>query len=265
MRRTRKRARYTWLPTVGTASPNPENDDNSSGRSFSLDIPPDGSSNVLIGTLTFDEPQEGDKLLQATSPLGTILGNEYFLKRIVGKIFIMHQGGINGEGNDPSLPSAALVGVGFFVARANDQQQGADSPIGSATQSERQENYSPLSEDAIREPWIWRRTWILGNPLIRANREGLAFSGVTAQEATIGSQGAFFPPTTAGYGSVADGPHIDAKTARRIKQDERLFFVIATRIWDQGTIPVDNTGLLRGYLDFRLLGALRKARQGSAF
>lgn len=264
MRRTKRRARYTWLPTVGTASPaGPESDDNSSGRSFSLDIPADGSSNVLISTLTFDEPQEGDKLLQSTSPLGTILGNEYFLKRIVGKIFIMHQGGVNSAAGDPSLPAAALVGVGFFVARANDESQGADSPIGSASLSERQENYSPLSEDAIREPWIWRRTWVLGNPLMRANREGLAFSGVAAQETTF--EGVFFPPTTAAYGSVADGPHIDAKTARRIKQDERLFFVVATRIWDQSPIPVNNTGLLRGYLDFRLLGALRKARQGSAF
>lgn len=259
----RRRARYTWLPTLGTAGPE-GSDDNSSGREFTLLVPEDGSSDVIITPLTFDEPKEGDDLNLASNPLGTILGNEYFIKRIVGKLFASHRQQTN-AGGDPSLPGAALFGAGFFIARANDTSQGPDQPIGSASIVERQENYSPLSEDTIREPWIWRRTWVLQNYFQRgASALGRAtFDPALAANATE-FQGVYVPTSTMEYGSVLDGPHIDAKTARRVKQDERLFFVVASRALP--TASVFNTnGLIDGYLDFRILGALRKARQGSAF
>lgn len=258
MRRTKRRARYTWLPTLGTAGP-AETDDNSSGRAFTLTIPQDTSSNVIISAITFDEPLEGDDAVTGT-PLGTILGNEYFLKRIVGKLFLAVSGQRQ-TNNDPSTVISALVGAGFFVARANDTSQGAGSPIGSATLSERQENYSPLSEDAIREPWIWRRTWILGNPNFADRERAVA----AANQSSLGLPFSKAPSTNMEYGSVLDGPHIDAKTARRIKQDERLWFVIAGRSTPGLTAPVTDSLDVQGYLDFRLLGALRKARQGSAF
>lgn len=192
MRRTRRRAKYTWLPTIGTASFNQEEpSDNSSGRAFVVGVPQDGSSNVIISALTFDEPNEGE--LAATTPLATVLGNEYFIKRIVGKMFA----GLRGQGaplNDPSEVAACLFGAGFFIARANDTDQGASQPIGSASLSERQENYSPLSEDTIREPWIWRRTWILGNPALRGLQEGLAFSGTALADSVQNTIGVWYPP-----------------------------------------------------------------------
>lgn len=257
----RRRARYTWLPTLGTAGPE-GSDDNSSGREFTLLVPEDGSSDVIITPLTFDEPKEGDDLNLASNPLGTILGNEYFIKRIVGKLFATHrqQNNLNA---DPSLPGSALFGAGFFIARANDTSQGPDQPIGSQTIVERQENYSPLSEDVIREPWIWRRTWVLANLFERfqfVEARSAANFAASAKE----FQGRDVPTSTMGYGSVADGPHIDAKTARRVKQDERLFFVVAARALPTASV-VNTNGLIDGYLDFRILGALRKARQGSAF
>lgn len=258
MRRTKRRTRFTWLPTLGTAGPEPGND-NSSGRSFTVAVLPDQSSAVVISPITFDEPREGDDTA-ISDPLGTILGNEYFLKRIVGKLFAALQGTRN-SGDDPSVHPAALFGAGFFIARANDSQQGSDQPIGSATASERQENYSPLSEDVIREPWIWRRTWILGNPPFVLRENQLAAANLTAQYLPFANA----PSSTMEYGSVADGPHIDAKTARRIKQDERLFFVVAARSVPGHSDVVNNPVSIHGYLDFRLLGALRKARQGSAF
>lgn len=261
MRRTRRRTRYTWLPTLGTAGVE-GSDDNASGREFTLNVLATGDSEVVITPLTFDQPQEGDDLNLANNPLGTVLGNEYFLKRIVGKLFatITQQTALNG---DPSAPSLALFGAGFFIARANDTSQGADQPIGSASPSERSENYSPLSEDVIREPWIWRRTWLLQNrfqdfEFLKARASAQFAAG------TNRGQSEDIPTTTMGYHSVADGPHIDAKTARRIKQDERLFFVVAARQFPIGSVS-DSNGSMIGYLDFRLLGALRKARQGSSF
>jgi len=46
----------------------------------------------------------------------------------------------------------------------------------------------------------------------------------TTSPKTTNSQG----PTT-DYGSVLDGSHIDQKTARRVSDEERLFFVILDR------------------------------------
>lgn len=269
MRRKRK-TKYTWFPTIGSTivDPSSQPTDNLSGRLFSISVPPDPSTNVLITALTLDTPQEGNDVA-VSAPLVTILGNEYFLRRIVGKLFATMQG-FRSAANDPSTPSAALFGAGFFIARANDFNQDNTQPIGSASLDERQENYSPLSEDTIREPWIWRRTWILSNP---------AFPSITTARVTntpdavnvantITDFGAF-PASTAGYGSVLDGPHIDAKTARRVKQDERLFFAIATtRMPVPGGDPpptFDLAGGITGYLDFRLLGALRKAQNRGAF
>lgn len=258
MARARRRgSRYTWLPTLGTAGP--AEDDNSSGRSFTITVPQDLSQDVIISALTFDEPLEGDNLATST-PLGTVLGNEYFLKRIVGKLFAAMRQQVSIDG-DPSRQRNALFGAGFFVARANDTSQGAGQPIGSASLSERQENYSPLSEDTIREPWIWRRTWILANRFSTERQVTLAGLNLAADAIAFTRT----PTSTMEYGSVADGPHIDAKTARRIKQDERLWFVVAARGVPGHSDASNLAGEIQGYLDFRLLGALRKARQGSAF
>lgn len=255
----RRKTRYTWLPTLGTAGPGEDPTDNSSGRAFTVTVPADLSSDVIISAITFDEPLEGDNLATNT-PLGTVLGNEYFIKRIVGKLFaeIRQQVSLNG---DPSFQRNALFGAGFFVARANDTSQGAGSPIGSATLSERQENYSPLSEDTIREPWIWRRTWVLGNQYTVIRSQQTALSALPGDAQPFG----WAPQSTMQYGSVLDGPHIDAKTARRVKQDERLWFAVAARGVPGLSDTTDLPGSVNGYLDFRILGALRKARQGSAF
>lgn len=261
MRTRRRKQRFTWLPTIGTASGTEQGSDNLSGRSFSIPVEPDGSTNVVITPLTFDKPFEGDELTSAATPLGTVLGNEYFLKRIVGKCFasMLTANNLNG---DPSTVESAFFAAGFFIARANDFDAGggADTPIGSATPAERREHYNPLGEDCIREPWIWRRVWALSNRAKYFSHEVRASVSFTPFNAGQ----AFWPSSTAEYGSVADGPHIDAKTARRIKQDERLWFVIATQM-DPNIDPPQQGGVIAGYLDFRLLGALRKARQGSSF
>lgn len=218
---------------------------------------------MAISPVTFDVPREGDDLA-TTDPLITIVGNEYFLKRIVGKLHAEVRGlcGPNNAGGTARCP-AVLFGAGFFVARAADSAVGGgpNLPIGAASLAEQIEHYSPLSEDTIREPWIWRRVWTLSNFAV-AKTTGTAGVGGIAQ---LGGEN--FPTSTSNYGSVADGPHIDAKTARRIRQDERLWFVVAAANWPESTLNNDGdlSNDLRGYLDFRLLGAMRRARQRSAF
>jgi len=257
--RRRRKTKYTWLPVFGTdmgvtGAP----DDVAAGLQLFHTALETGETTVDITPLTVDQPREGTDLL-ATDPLGTVIGNEYILRRIVGKFHasIIPKRNAN---NDPSVHSNVCIAAGFFVARAGDTAQNADQPIGSASISERRTNYSPLSQDTCREPWIWRRTWILTNPAHRimgSTALGTAFP--SSPTMPIG-----FPESTEGYGSVADGPHIDAKTVRRIRQDERLWFAVATCSFPLGQTSDQSVGVI-SYLDFRLLGALRRARNSGAF
>jgi len=254
--RRKRRTKYTWFPTIGTdldiaGAP----DDVVSGQQITTVVLETGESQVDIFPVTIDEPKEGTDLLAADT-LSTVIGNEYILRRIVGKFFASMQPKRNVNG-DPSTPQACLLGLGFFVARAADSAQNSQQPIGSATIGERRQNYSPLSTDCIREPWIWRRTWILTNPAFAA-----LVTDPTAQQVQTVPLG--FPTSTSGYGSVADGPHIDAKTIRRIRQDERLWVSLATIMYPLGT-TTDQASLVVSYLDFRLLGQLRRAKNSGAF
>lgn len=250
----RKRAKYTWFPTIGsgvTAA------DNVSGRAFQITVPAGLGSSVIVSPLTVDVPNEGDEI-DPTEPgtLAGVVGQEYFIRRIVGKCFVGLQSAGELDG-DPTFPSSALVGVGIFIARASDADAGggADLPIGGASLAELQENYGPLSEDAIRKPWIWRRTWVLGS---------LAAAWFLDSDPFNTRGYALFPPTNAQYGSIQDGPHIDAKTARRVKVDERLWLSVqATKLPLAGTTSVGAS--IDGYVDFRILAQLRRARNRGVF
>lgn len=263
--RRRRRAKYTWFPVIGTAGPS-ETDDDFSQLIATVNIAPDGATAVAINPLIPDVPMEGDTIdAGAPGQLVQALGQEYVVKRIVGKCFL----GVQTPADDPPttiFPKSFLIGVGIFVARANDADSGggANQPIGSATLDERQDNYSPLSVDPIREPWMFRRVWILN-------------SGRSADGFVGGQQ--FFNAGNIGnasdnrqFASALDGPHFDVKSARRVRTDERLWLVLAARTLDQefqvGGFPKPNqiapeaVGMV---FDYRVLGALRKAQNRSNF
>lgn len=197
--------------------------------------------------LTYDQPGEDSFLIN------DILGQEYALRRIVGKLHLWWQDTTNGA--TPQDLYTAQIAAGFFVARAgtdpNDLPEGAvnNSVTSFITGVDTFKQYSPMSAGAIREPWIWRRTWVLGNP--------------PASDGNLTQTRGVLPVSNIDYGSVLDGPHIDAKTRRRIRQDERLFFVMTGRMLDGGGGTVSLN--FNWTLDVRLFGALRKARNKGAF
>jgi len=255
MARRRRRSPGTWFPNVGSAIG--ETGENIQGRSFTVVTNPTGSIVTGILDLTFDTPFEGDRISTGVDSLSDIIGSEYILKRIVGKIYL-HRFRANPENIDNQPP--ILVGCGFFVARANDQAVGGgeDTPIGSATEAERRDNYSPLEVDTVREPWIWRRTWILG----AAGKYG---DDVTSPARVSDQNNAAFPVSTPLYGSVMDGPHIDSRVKRRVGQDDRLWFAVSAMNYPPGQAStIGEIGVL-GLLDYRIFGSLVKARNSSAF
>lgn len=251
--RKRRKTRYEWLPNEGTIGPpGADVDDTHNGVDFgSFANPTNGTTTLLCRPLIVDEPSEQD----ADKSIGS-RQVDYILKRVVGKWWIQFEQ--IAEARSPQV----LVGAGLFVAKCNDPDSGLSvlQPVGidvaagatvSFLTNTRQANailtYSPLSNDPIQQPWIWRRTWIFENKID-----------------TTTSPDRGYPRSTAEYGSVADGPHMDARTARRIRDGERLWAVIAVRSWPINT--VFNAGnFITGYLDYRALGALRKHRQQSAF
>lgn len=241
--RKRRRTRYTWLLNTGTVGPAADTAAATNGREFLISVPANGTTAVSIVDLLNDTPSEDTVIAATTLSMGASTQNEYFIKRIVGKFFAALDNNVSGR-------AGCYTGLGIFIARAGDPEDfaGAENlPIGSATAAVQRANYAPNALDNIREPWIWRRTWVLTQP-------GVA--GGVADE--------HFPLSTAGYGSVADGPHIDAKTARRVRDGERLWAVVSACNW-----PINTTGAnanqLRATLDYRILGASRKAHNRSAF
>lgn len=244
--RRRRRSRGTWFPTLGQAVGGETSENDITGRAIELDLD-DSQGSIVTATydLTYDFPHEPTDAAQTTS-LSDIIGSEYTLQRIVGKIFLQYA---RGADNDNQF--AAYVAAGFFVARADDA---GEKPIGEGSLAFEDFNraYSPLEVHTAREPWIWRRSWVLAD-------------APTSQAAINGSL-PIAPKTTMNYGSVADGPHIDSKVKRRIGQDDRLYFAVSACVYPPGTYAEGaHFGKVEGFLDYRIFGSLRKAKQRSAF
>jgi len=261
--RRRRRNRGTWFPTLGTHINVVEDDYFDAGFIFeTLSVPVSlGTGPVFYGPI----PVTKDQTLNPEEVAGTadvslrdiVNGQDWLLQRLVGKIFLnveSNQAGFipSGGGAEPVTDIWPYVKVtaGFFVARADEADNQVDL-----------ESYEsdPQRLDNIQNPWIWRRTWILKEPQavpLPAGGPALPIPGE-------------FPISNAGYGSVADGPHIDSKVKRRIRREQRLWFVVAASGWNGTQIQVlgepGDQPEVRGYLDLRIFGSLRRSRNDSAF
>jgi hypothetical protein len=253
----RRRTKGAWFPTIGTALG--QADQTYSGRAFAVNVNT-GVINTAVTPLTFDVPFEGDFVSPGVDSLSDILGSGYLLRRVVGRVFAARVSGLDPASNVDDNP-AILFGAGLLVARANDANSGGgvDTPIGSATAAEIRDNYSPLAHDTIMEPWIWRRTWVLG-------RSGSNFTaGLTTTGDRIGSAvNAAFPASTALYGSVSDGPTMDSKIKRLITGDNRLWLAVSATAFPFGSV-IDEAILVSGMFDYRIYGSIRKTHRSSAF
>lgn len=233
----RRRTKYTWFPVLGTAvDGGVTGNETLPGFPFTVGSPiTEGAGDPLITPLIPD--REPDVPTTSDENLVDFLGSDYIVKRIVGKIYGFASAAAG------TSPPIILFAAGIFVARANESNP--NEAIGASTAAERVLNYGPLDVSNIREPWMWRRTWVLKN----SNSNG-AFTGAGLD-------------STYHAGSVMDGPHIDVKVSRRVRNDERLWMALqaATILIDGASTPAS----VDGFVDYRVLGALRKAKNRSAF
>lgn len=260
-----------WLPNLGSFL--------TSNSQFShsqipavISVPADGSPTTVITEVTLDSVvnQEGPGgTIDFSSNLGNLIANEYFLRRIVGNIFVGFDAQRESDG-DPSQAQAVQVGAGLFIARAaSETTDGTGStPVESATETERWNNYGPFALGTIREPWIWRRQWILGNPAHRARFEAVA-AAASANLATASNQvggGYMFPSTNVEYSMGADA-HIDQKTLRRVGNDNRLWLAISAHNLALAEAVQSFGAIVRlwTFADLRMLGQLRRAKNRGSF
>lgn len=275
MRRNRRRKKFAWFPILGAADPTDGNDD-LNGRVFSVPWDGSGTSNAIIFPLVPDVQQEAEQI-QPDLPGQLVegLGQDYLIERIVGKVFVAASSAADDQ--ETFFPKTVQVACGFFVARQADDNTGGgpNLPIGAASLAEVLENYSPLNDDNVRRPWMWQRNWILttGRPNPNLATDVTAFNSVYTN---IPSGVGFTTPVGRGipvcnmeYGSIQDGPHVDIKTSRRVRSDERLWFIAAARSLDRILDNVNPTvgvqSSLKGLVQIRVLGALRRPNNRSNF
>lgn len=272
MARRRRKRRGFWFPNQGTVGPEGADDDDDYGLYIQLEVSGSGGANAgrtrqFITDLTFDRPLEDDR--NETNRLNVVVGGEYILRRIVGRLFAS-RGMLSASNAEQRAPAIQLT-CGFFVARAADSGvNNADAPIGTETENESIENYCPAGNQNIREPWIWHKRWILGSTA-EVNNDNGAPGINTVQTDPLGLMS--YPRTTMGYGSKFTDGSIDAKTIRRVSNDDRLWFVAAARFLNnaawvgEGTSPFDpaisgqtNPTLVAIHLDYRLFGHFTSTR-----
>lgn len=211
----------------------PESDYHTAISGF-VTVPSSGESDTIVRPVLFDEPLQPGETSFA-DPLSWQMANEYIIKRIVGKLHVGHN-------NIANAPNNALVTAGFFVARADDSTP--VTPVGGPGALSQ---YAPNILNNIREPWMWRRTWMLTK------------SSSTNQPT--------YPTTNSSYGDIESGPHVDIAVGRRVGNDDRLWFALSAELLTPGPSGVgySEEGAVSYVLDVRLLGLLVKAKGKSTF
>lgn len=257
MRRRSRGSRFTWMPMLGNSYNDGENTYNTNVLVGRLSPQPNaaatavGNDTSVVGALVPDFTQEhtpgtlavGESLRDYTE------GQDWFLRRIVGKLVVSSSAFDTTVAQELAWPSV-IVTAGFFIGRAQESAPGLPDYTSGETDPQVLEN--------IRQPWIWRRTWVLGCAQVPSTNDATAeFS-------------ALYPNSNEEFGSALDGPHIDAKTLRRIRRFERLWYSISvmgnTSFFPNGVNGEANQQPNVNYnLDVRCLGAMRKSSNRSIF
>lgn len=203
----RRKPRVVWLPPTGqqingglTAG------EQYSGGFFVGKVVLGGNHNPTISfPLVTDNPSPN--LSQALSvwrsgALTEDLEFGYRLRRIVGKI---HVGTQHDETSNPSTRSNFIsVTAGIIVRRVDD--------IGNAVATD----VSTQDIQNNRDPWIWRRNWLLGTQHFLLDPDPMSSFNLLPTN-----------NVTAYGGGNHDAAHLDQKTARRVGPEERLFLDVS--------------------------------------
>lgn len=225
MRRTKPRV--VWLPpndsfTVDTVT------QQSGIKVFAVDVKPFPGFSVGEIPLVADEEVDTQA---ATTSLSDIENSGYRLRRIVGKVWAR----MGQQAN--SQIAFGVVTAGIIVRRV-DPTTGISL---ASTNAAGAELTGPSELENYSDPWIWRRSWLLGNNI--SPNKPASFP--------------VFAESNEDF-SALDGPHVDQKTARIIGPEERLFLSVEVR--SNKTGGADEDPVLLSTLivaDLRVLASMR--------
>lgn len=196
---------------------------------------PIGTSVTEVVPIVGDASQNLGLSGSTVESLADVTQSAYRLRRVVGKIFVSM---VQDAAQVPPQPIHCIVTCGFIILRTNP----VDSlPLLNATA------YDAQSLDNIRDPWIWRRSWMLMNqPAFDALAPGSVEQFFNGQR-----------NNQVGQASAFDGPHVDAKTARIVSDEERLFLVHTTTALS-GSEQVSS--IVQTVFDLRILASMRSSQ-----
>lgn len=242
--RKRRKARVVWLPcdldNRNGIAPATAADGNNSATIIKIYTAPPLGDTLLTEEIPIVKDFAGGLgglVADADSTLADLEQSGYMLRRIVGKLSFS------------ALQDTAIVGgsattwhvtAGFIIRRVNQDgnstASGNSGPLGEQT--------SPATLNNIADPWIWRRSWDLVN--------------ATAQAAALDPNVDAFQRSNYSYGAGSyDGPHVDAKTARVVGPEERLFLSVSIEGINGNAQTPPGAILLIG--DLRVLGSMRSS------
>lgn len=245
----RRKPKVVWLPLTNANDIGAPGDITSTVYNAFI-VPVSGTTGDVQTTeipIVLDSPQTAASATD--SSLADIESSGYRLRRIVGKIWcVYNQSDLTGGGTGTNDgPATIIVTAGFIIRRVDSNGVSLESlSVGGA------QGTSPAISENNGDPWIWRRSWLLGDRYNVTNLQPAITVGVQPTVITEWPQNNFY-----GYaGGNSDGPHVDQKTARIVAQEERLFLDVSATTLLQGT----NTFLfsqLSVFTDLRILGTLR--------
>lgn len=214
--RRRTSPRVVWLPS-------PDDVAISTGsvyNTFFLDL----AGALSIGAELHDDiPLVTDNprpLRAIDTSLADVESTGYRLRRIVGKIWCAVDQVVQDDAG------TVMCTAGIMVRRVD----AGGAPVA---------NSDPGNFNNMCDPWVWRRSWLLANAASTNTEDTFLIT---------------MPTANTQLGSVADGPHVDQKTARLVGPEERLFLTCGATLMNgqnEGTMRV------RWATDLRVLGSMR--------
>lgn len=250
--RRRRKAAVVWLPNVGTkfnqdGAGAPNVNENPSETEFIVDVTAAGPTPATVSVpLVLDNP---NSVAETGAPLDVIQKQGlqfnadwgYRLRRIVADYYV---GAAPTNLQGTNLGGIA-VHLGIIIRRVFAED-------GTATAPPQQQDVNTLENN--KDPWIWRRSFILSEGIPRAG-DNLTSQAIEAA-----------PQSNIGYG-VAKYMNIDQKTVRRVGPEERLFLTATFfRVpYDEALAgaALDNNWRIYFHMSYRCLAQRVQAMMGN--
>lgn len=256
MYRRKKRAKSTWLPVLGTTLADGDSSYAAAQERSQYKVHPSSAQvpnfvDSVGGEVFALLPDQTPDISQHDANFTLrdyVEGQEYLLDSIVGTVDVQILSGATGQ-DDLTVWPWVMVTAAIFVGDA-------DNGEGELTPDYDPHEIDPNNVDNMARPWIWRRSWLLGNPTQE--------SSLTVWTPPIPGTS---PPSNNSWLTGDRGRSIDTKSKRRIRRNQRLWWVSTAYGVSPQATSVTGTDIQQPsvfmMLDLRICGKMRRAHNTS--